>query len=322
VTDIDSIVWRYRQFADREAHGSSPSYESWARLICGDPALLSCLATLPPAKRQPNLVFAALRWHGAVAGNEADLRAAMSGPWDQVADTIMQRSTQTNEPARWAVLLPLLHRIDGPIALVELGAAAGLCLIPDRYSYRYSDGTVIAAATGPSPLTIDCRIAGGSLPANLTVPEIAWRRGIDLNPLDPADPDTAAWLTTLIWPEHEHRRERLSAALNLAADAATPIRRGDIREQLAAVITEAPSDATTVVLHSATLSYLSTDDRAEVLRTIADSGARHLSFEGRDIVPLTYQPGHPVAVHTAFVAALDRVPGALADGHGDTLTVL
>lgn len=188
-------------------------------------------------------------------------------------------------PARCAALPPLLHRIDGPIALIELGAAAGLCLIPDRDSYRYFDGTAIDPASGPSSLIISRRVAAGGLPPGLAGPQIAWRSGLDLDPLDPAHPDTASWLTTLIWPEHERRRARLAAALDLAAEATPPIRHGDIREHLSVVISQAPPDSTTVVLHSATLAYLDTDARAEVLRAISDSGARHLSFEGRDIVP-------------------------------------
>jgi hypothetical protein len=157
----------------------------------------------------------------------------------------MGRATQTNEPARCAVLLPLLHRIGGPIALIELGAPAGLCLIPDRYSYAYSDGTAVHPPSGPSDVVIRCRVAAGSLPRDLAVPQIVWRAGVDLNPLDPADPDTAAWLTALVWPEHEHRRDRLAAALRLAAVAGTRIERGDLRVPFA--LASGHADAMTVL---------------------------------------------------------------------------
>ena len=33
------------------------------------------------------------------------------------------------------------------------------------------------------------------VPLALPVPDIAWRAGIDLSPLDPLDPDDAAWLS-------------------------------------------------------------------------------------------------------------------------------
>jgi hypothetical protein len=215
--DFELIARRYLAFADQEAHGSSPSYEAWSRAVAGNRDLLARLATLPRRKQQPNLVFAALRWHGEQPGDGESLRHGLLDAWGEVSRTIMGRATQTNEPARCAVLLPLLHRIGGPIALIELGASAGLCLIPDRYSYVYSDGTAVHPLSGPSDVVLRCRVAAGSLPGDLAAPKIVWRAGVDLNPLDPADPDTAAWLTALIWPEHDHRRRRLAAALRLAA---------------------------------------------------------------------------------------------------------
>jgi hypothetical protein len=320
--DLDMIARRYLTFADIEARGNSPSYEAWSRAVAADRALLAQLATLPRRKQQPNLVFAALRWHGEQPGDDGSLRHGMLDSWEEVSRTIMARATQTNEPARCAVLLPLLHRIGGPIALIELGAAAGLCLIPDRYSYAYSDGTVVHPAGGPSEVTIGCRVVAGHRPGDLAVPRIVWRAGVDLNPLDPADPDTAAWLTTLIWPEHEHRRGRLAAALRMAAAQGSRIERGDLRGRLSALVAEAPAQATPVVLHSAALAYLSAQDRLATAAEITGSGARWISFEGRDIVALAGDVPGPVTTETAFVAAPDQVPFALAGGHGDTMTVL
>jgi hypothetical protein len=112
VDDFDAIADRYLTFADLEARGSSPSYEAWSRAVAGDRDLLARLATLPARKQQPNLVFAALRWHGERAGDAGSLRHGLVDAWDEVSRTIMGRATQTNEPARCAVLLPLLHRIE------------------------------------------------------------------------------------------------------------------------------------------------------------------------------------------------------------------
>jgi Uncharacterized protein conserved in bacteria (DUF2332) len=320
--ELEPIGRRYLHFADREARGSSPSYEAWSRAVAGDRALLAQLATLPGPKRQPNLVFAALRWHGERPGDADSLRHGLLDAWSEVSRTIRRRSTQTNEPARCAVLLPLLHQIAGPIALIELGASAGLCLIPDRYSYAYSDGTVVHPPGGPSDLVIECRVAAGSLPRDLALPRIVGRAGVDLNPLDPADPDTGAWLTALVWPEHDHRRRRLAAALRLAAAEDVRVERGDLRDRLSALVAAAPVDATPVVFHSAAIAYLGAADRAAAIAAIAGSGARWISFEGRDVVAPAGDLPEPETLDTAFVAALDRVPFALAGGHGDTMTLL
>ncbi len=47
------------------------------------------------------------------------------------------------------------------------------------------------------------------------MPEVVWRGGLDLNPLDVRDDDAVRWLQTLVWPEHEDRRARLTAAVGL-----------------------------------------------------------------------------------------------------------
>jgi hypothetical protein len=324
VVDVgDQIVELYAQFADRQARGSSPSLESWARTVVDDPAVRSRLATLPTAKRQPNLVFACLRWHGAQPGDADSLRDGVLDHWDRLRTTILKRSTQTNEPARCAVLLPLMHQIPGPIALIEIGAAAGLCLIPDYYSYVYSGGTIVHPPAGPSPVVIGCEITAGTVPPSLATPDIVWRAGLDLNPLDASNPDTAAWLMTLVWPEHDDRRDRLMAALKLAANASIRIDRADLRDGLGALLAEVPSDATVLVQHSATLAYLSAEDRRQAAAMIADSGARWISFEGRGVIactaPVSESSGGPSDL---FIAALDRTPQATASGHGDTMAVL
>ena len=51
---------------------------------------------------------------------------------------------------------------------------------------------------------LDCTLEGITPPTRL--PEVVWRAGIDLNPLDAADPADVAWLEALIWPEQAHRR--------------------------------------------------------------------------------------------------------------------
>lgn len=312
----------YTQFAEQQARGSSPSLESWARAVVDDRAILSQLASLPVAKRQPNLVFACLRWHGAQPGDADSLREGVLGHWDRLRTTILQRSTQTNEPARCAVLLPLLHQIPGPIALIEIGASAGLCLIPDRYSYAYSDGTIVHPPDGPSPVVIGCTVTAGTLPTHLATPDIVWRAGMDLNPLDASDPDTAAWLTTLIWPEHDDRRGRLLAALSVAANMSLRIDRADLREGLAALLADVPSGATAVIQHSATLAYLSEEDRRRAAGMIAHSGARWISFEGRSVIATTAPVPQSTGPSGLFVAALDRQPLATASGHGDIMAVL
>ena len=66
-----SIAENYRVFG-REARGRSAVYESLAAAVADDDLVLGFLATLPPPKRQPNLLFA--------AGPKIELLTPTGGP--------------------------------------------------------------------------------------------------------------------------------------------------------------------------------------------------------------------------------------------------
>lgn len=321
----------YADFAEHEAV-DSPHYVAWAQAVAEDSRLLALLAVLPDAKRQPNLVFAAARWHGADPdGGPAELHRVLTGQWDAVRETVLARSTQTNEAGRCATLLPQLARIEGPIALLEVGAAAGLCLLPDRYSYEFralgpdqpgaasgSDGGSVRLdpADGPSPVVLECALTGIEPPARL--PDVVWRGGLDLNPLDVQDDDAMRWLQTLVWPGHDVRAERLRAAIRVAREAARGrlhLRRGDLAEDLPAVIAEARAaapGAMVVVQHSAVLAYCAPEVRARFAEVVRREADVWLSNEGSSILPGMPEPPR----RPAFVLARDGQAVAFTQPHG------
>jgi hypothetical protein len=314
----------YREFGEHET-GDSPCFREWSLGLADDPEVLGLVETLPPLKRQPNLVFAAARWHGAVMGPYDGLRQVLIDRWPDVEATVMGRATQTNEVGRCATLLPVLAALPGPLALLEVGCSAGLCLTPDRYSYRYtgSRGTVVIdPVDGPSPVALECVLEGGvPLPGRL--PEVVWRGGLDLNPLDVRDDDAMAWLQMLVWPEHDDRRARLAAAVELAREDPPVLVRGDLRTDLPALLEQVPRDATLVVFHSAVLAYLSEADRSHFAETVATGRGHWVSNEGPQVVPgIDPPPAAPPssAVNGAtFLLALDGAPVAWSHGHGRAL---
>jgi hypothetical protein len=87
-------------------------------------------------------------------------------------------------------------------------------------------------------------------------------------------------------------------------------------------VADAPPGATPVVVHTATIAYLSQRDRVAVADEITRTGARWVSFEGRDVVAPSRRLPEPLTPGTSFTAALERDPHALANGHGDTMTLL
>lgn len=138
---LERIAAAYRRFAIDEAHGRSPLYEAFALGVADTVPLLRLLCDLPPPKRQPNLLLGAVRHVAGVAPDWPCFRHTAVTRWDEVRAVMLSHATQTNEPGRCAVLLPVLARLPQPLALIEVGASAGLCLLPDRYAYRYGDGT-------------------------------------------------------------------------------------------------------------------------------------------------------------------------------------
>lgn len=313
----DDVIAEYLDFAAYAA-GDSPCFEEWARGVADDPEVLAWLGTLPTIKRQPNLVFAAARWHGAPApGPYADLRRVLLGQEPDVRATVMARATQTNEVGRLATLVPVLALVEGPLALVEVGASAGLCLFPDRYDYAWPPLGRLRGSGGPV-LTAQ---ASGPLPLPVRHPEVAWRAGIDLNPLDVTDPDATAWLENLVWPEQDERRERLRAAIDVARQDPPLLVRGDLLDRLPDLLEQAAPHGTPVVLHSAVVAYLDEPDRRRFHALMTDlvtaRRCRWISSEGPRVLPDV--TGDRAVPPGRFVTALDGVPVALSHGHGHTV---
>lgn len=272
----------YRRFSRLEARGRSALYEQISASVAEDPEALAFLDALPPAKRQPNLLLAAVRFLAGVQDGYPAFRAVLLDRRAEVAAVMLSRSTQTNEPARCALLLPALAALPPPLALIEVGASAGLALLPDAYGYDYA-GQRIEPADPAAPV-LACR-PRGPVPVPAAVPEVAWRAGIDLNPLDVTDEDDVAWLSSLIWPGEAGRPERLSAAVAVARRRRPRVIAGDLIEELPGLAGQAPAGATPVIFHTSVLSYVEPARRATFAALVAELGAVWLSSESRDVLP-------------------------------------
>jgi hypothetical protein len=305
-----AIAAMYHRFAAVEAAGRSPVYAEITDRISRDACTLAFLAALPPPKRQPNLLLAAVQYLRGPLTGWAAFADALAEP-DEIAHVIRTRSTQTNIPARCATLLPALAQLPQPLALVEVGASAGLCLYPDRYGYDY--GAVVL----PGVPTFRCT-ANPATPLPDKKVDIVWRAGLDLNPLDATDPDDRAWLDALVWPGEEHLRDQLHAAVEVAAADPPHLVRGDLLTDLPTLIADAPRDATLVVCHTAVLMYVDDPaDRRRFAENVRASGAVWLANEHPDrIAGLEPVHDHPDGM---FLLCRDGHPLARTDPHGSRI---
>ncbi|MET8369283.1 DUF2332 domain-containing protein [Micromonospora profundi] len=302
----------YARFATREVRGVSPAYERLSLAVSRDHEVLTLLDGLPPAKRQPNLLFGVVRWLGGPVEDPAAFHDYAVANWPVIEAQMRVRATQTNEAGRCAVLLPVLAALPQPLALLEVGASAGLCLYPDRYAYRYREHRV-----GSGEPVLDCAASGLVPPAR--VPQVVWRAGLDLNPLDVTDPDDVSWLDALIWPEHAHRRARLRAAAAVAAADPPLLVRGDLVDDLPALAARAPAGATLVVFHNSVLYQVPVPRRKAFVRLVRDLPGHWVANEAPEVLPYDGLPT-PSGEGLHNVLALDGTPLAWTRGHGQAMT--
>lgn len=320
VSERKRIADRYATFAADEARGSSEIYERLAQAVAGSPDVLEFLATLPAERRQPNLFLAAVRHLFGVPNGERQLIDIVRRKHESIRELMLSRTTQTNEPARCAVLLPLLARLPQPLALLEVGASAGLCLLPDRYGYDYGMARLEPPTKDAhSPPVFECR-ASGAVPIPSALPIIAWRAGIDLNPIDVNATAETAWLETLVWPGQEERVHRLRAALAVAQAEPPRIVKGNLLTDLAALMAEAPECATLVVFHTAVLAYVASEiHREQFAQAMRGSRAVWISNEAPSVFPDIARAAPPTPRRGLFLLAINGRAVAWTGPHGESI---
>ncbi|WP_110588263.1 DUF2332 domain-containing protein [Microbacterium suaedae] len=313
--DLDDVRARYERFAREEAPGRSELYAEWAAGVADDDSIARILAPLPSPHRQPPVVFAVTRMLGAPLAGYAEWARFVRENADRVVAECAARTTQTNEPLRCAPLVLALERVRGPIALIEIGASAGLCLYPDRYAYRFrgEDGE---AARGSGPVRLDCEMRGG-IRAPERLPDIAWRAGIDVQPRDARDPDDRAWIAGLVWPGETQREQRIGAALDVVAADPPLLVAGDAAEPgvLADLVARAPEDATVVITTPGVLPHVPRAARTWLIDEIRRLPARWITIDSPALHD-AWDP--PIAADRwdGFVLALDSRPLAAVDPLG------
>ncbi|MGN6693246.1 MAG: DUF2332 domain-containing protein [Aquihabitans sp.] len=271
---------------------------------------------------------------------------------DRVAERIRTRTTQTNEVGRSATLFPGLYQATyaassappgalRPLGIVEIGASAGLNLHPGAYGYRYTVSkrsadagqTLIAGRTFTSVgmsarLMLDCELRGDQVPP---LPEgalpIASAVGLDISPIDLADPDDTRWLEACQWPEQLERLAQLRAAIALARLDPPEVVQGDAVDDIRRLVDQVPGEALPVVTSTWVLTYLPIHRQRALMQVMDEIGADRdvamvLSEQPERIPGVDVPPrpdGAPDGRSTALVRLEwrdgERIAVRLADQH-------
>ena len=95
------------------------------------------------------------------------------------------------------------------------------------------------------------------------IPEVTSRLGIDLNPVQLADPGQQAWLEAFIWPKDTSGLATLRGAIDLAVSAGIPpVVHGDATSDTARLLAALPGRNPVVVFTATLLSYLDASGRS------------------------------------------------------------
>src|SRR4051794_20555277 len=178
---------------------------------------------------------------------------------------LMDRTVQTNEVGRAAVLFGVLGMIPGPVRLLEIGASAGLNLRCDHFAYTAGDLVV-----GDVTSRVRLEQAWENAPPVRHEVRIVERRGCDPNPLDPTTNDGRLTLTSYVWADMLGRLERLRGALDIAARVPAVVERAGALEFLRRELAQPRAGATTVVWHSVVWQYVDPAERGAVEALLRD----------------------------------------------------
>ncbi len=288
------IAETFNQFARSVYHDRSPLYERLALRVAEDPELLALAAHARKGTALPNLFFGAVHllllkgtqhpvsaFYPSLTTTPARLdysypyfRSFALEHQEEIRKIISIRLVQTNEVGRCSVLVPAFEIIarqthGRPLFLVEVGASAGLTLLWDHYGYNYGAGLRCGDPT--SPVQIECSLHGDKRPPlPVKFPRIAFRVGVDLNPINLEDPESVLWLRALVWPEHQKRVKQLQSAIELVRKNPPKLISGDALEQLPHILATVPEDQVLCVYHSFVASFLSQEAREKLRSLIAE----------------------------------------------------
>ncbi len=218
--------------------------------------------------------------------DDAPLWAAINSAMDEHAgflDRWINSPPQTNEVRRAAILIATGHWLTEeyglPFVLSELGASGGLNLMWDHFALA-----VGGQSFGPQnpALTLAPEWHGPLPPA--AAPHIADRRGVDLAPLNPSDPDDALRLMAYLWADQPDRLARTRAAMQVAS---APVDKGDAGAWLADRLEQPRPGHLHLIYHTIAWQYFPQETQDTCEKALNTAGAQatddaplaHLSME-------------------------------------------
>ncbi len=292
----------------------------------GDAAALRLMAAvhrLVLTRRAPRLAT-----HYPSVGGTPDLGSAGAAFLATVHDHLdtlrheVERPCQTNEVGRAAgLVLGLLACTAAtglPLALREVGAAAGLNLRMDHWRYELPGDVIVGDPDGEVVLAGRWR---GPVPHADRGFEVVDRRGCDRNPIDPTTAEGRLTVSASVWADQTERFTRLGAALRTAARVPATVDTASAAVWTREHVTPTPGRVT-VVYHSIVEEYLDADERTAFHRAVEAAGAA--ATEEAPLAWLWMEPSSELRHHAVSLRLWPHAPElrhlATTGAHGDDVT--
>lgn len=318
--DLPDVQAMFDDFAT--SHSELRLYAAICRGVASDPEAAALLLAASGGQRRPVLWLAAVHdlvlrdptvaaatWYSGAAGRS---HVPERDPWPDVRRTVLDHrgeltevmathSTQTNEVNRAVYLAAALAAAcddlaGTAVALVEMGASAGLLLLLDRYRIerRSSHGYSLVGDPESPVVCIGDDRSDPVTPAT-PLPIIASRVGLDLHPVAIDDVAGLRWLEACLWPDVPGRVGRFRSAVDLAREHPPTLVRGDMVDDLAAVVALAQQGAGpgshVVVFSSWALTYVARGRRPLVATALDRVAAQGVPVSWVTAEPVGCMPG-------------------------------
>ncbi len=298
MASVESARARLRLFGERVGR-SSPLYSTIALAAAEDDDVVLLASEAPDDDGQAMLLLAAVHYLAQQSestlndfyptlGGEIEPSAQAWSAFreftldhrEEVRAILQTKFVQTNEVQRAAVVYPafatIVHRVQRPISVVEVGCSAGLLLSFDRYSYRYTRAGCGETRAGyaESRLRLNCDAQGAFHLDPVERFSIVRRIGLDRNPIDCQDPEQMRWLEACVWADQPERVMRLRKAAHEHRTQDVLLFTGDAVGGLATAVDATSEDTPVVVLTSWLLVHLSQSDQIAFLSVLEATAKR------------------------------------------------
>jgi len=273
----------------------APLYENLSAHIAKDPFLLEIATHVRPTQSMPYLLFDSVHYlllggvqhelaafYPSLTDKPLDARDAFPvfrafcvEHRDEMVALIESHLNQTNEIGRIAAILPVLGEVQRrggkPLGIVEVGPSGGLLLCFDRY---YIDYGRLSWGDPAASVHIECELEDDrDPPIEAGVPEVRYRVGLDLDPLDLTDEAQARWMLSSMWPDHRDLALRQKAAIAELQKDPPCLVLGEALE-IQPLLDEVPADLTLCVLESFVLHHVTPQERDEFDQILAAESRR------------------------------------------------